>query len=121
MAVGAWLVIHQETSPGALFASSFLLGRALSPVENSIGTWKSLVAARFAYRRLAELFRVAPPRQPGMRLPEPVGAVALVEGVSYLPPGADKPTLRGVACHAGPGEVLGGSARPPPESRPWRG
>jgi ABC-type protease/lipase transport system fused ATPase/permease subunit len=40
MAVGAWLVIHQEASPGALFASSFLLGRALSPVENSIGTWK---------------------------------------------------------------------------------
>jgi PrtD family type I secretion system ABC transporter len=106
MAVGAWLVIHQEASPGTLFASSFLLGRALSPVENSIATWKSLVAARLAYRRLAELFRIAPPREPGMRLPEPVGELS-VEGLSYQPPGADKPTLRGVACNVGPGEVLG--------------
>jgi PrtD family type I secretion system ABC transporter len=106
MAVGAWLVIHQEASPGALFASSFLLGRALSPVENSIGTWKTLVAARLAYRRLTELFRIAPLRQQGMKLPEPVGQLS-VEGVSYMPPGADKPTLRAVACNVAPGEVLG--------------
>ncbi|MGH7090202.1 MAG: ABC transporter transmembrane domain-containing protein, partial [Stellaceae bacterium] len=55
LGVGAWLVLKQEASPGAMFASSFLLSRALSPVENAIGTWKSLVAARFAYRRLKEL------------------------------------------------------------------
>jgi ABC-type protease/lipase transport system fused ATPase/permease subunit len=41
-----------------------------------------------------------------MRLPEPVGELA-IEGVSYLPPGADKLTLRGVARNVGPGEVLG--------------
>ncbi|HZT52568.1 MAG TPA: ABC transporter transmembrane domain-containing protein, partial [Stellaceae bacterium] len=55
LGVGAWLVIKEEASPGAMFASSFLLARALAPVENAIGTWKSLVTARIAYRRLVEL------------------------------------------------------------------
>src|SRR6185437_4233182 len=73
---------------------SFLLGHALSPVENLIGTSKMLVAARLAYRRLAQLFRIAPPREPGMELPEPVGDLS-IEALSYPPPGAEKPTLRG--------------------------
>jgi PrtD family type I secretion system ABC transporter len=106
MGVGAWLVIRQEASPGAMFASSFLLGRALAPVENAIGTWKTLVSARLAYRRLTELFRLAPKREQGMALPAPVGELT-VEGVSYVPPGSDSPTLRGVAFGLKPGEVLG--------------
>jgi ATP-binding cassette subfamily C protein/ATP-binding cassette subfamily C protein EexD len=48
MGVGAWLVIAHDVSPGAMFASSFLLGRAMAPVENAIGTWTSLVSARIS-------------------------------------------------------------------------
>jgi PrtD family type I secretion system ABC transporter len=106
MAVGAYLVIHQETSPGALFASSFLLGRALAPVENAIGTWKSLVGARLGYRRLKELMAKNPARDRGMELPRPEGEV-IVERVSYVPPGSDSPTLRGVGFGLQPAEVLG--------------
>ena len=106
LGVGAWLVIHQECSPGAMFASSFLLGRALAPVENAIGTWKSLVGARLAYRRLTELLAGAPAAPTTMALPRPQGAVA-VERVSFLPKGAEEPTLRGVSFALKPGEVLG--------------
>jgi PrtD family type I secretion system ABC transporter len=106
LGVGAWLVIHQEASAGAMFASSFLLGRALSPVENAIGTWKSLVAARLAHRRLDELVTALPDEGKGMELPRPVGELA-VERLVFVPPGSEEPTLRGVSFDLAPGEVLG--------------
>jgi PrtD family type I secretion system ABC transporter len=106
MAVGAYLVINQETSPGAMFASSFLLGRALAPVENAIGTWKSLIGARLGYRRLQELLARHPVSERLMELPRPEGELA-VERVSFVPPGAESPTLRNVSFALEPGEVLG--------------
>jgi PrtD family type I secretion system ABC transporter len=106
MGVGAWLVIAHDVSPGAMFASSFLLGRALAPVENAISTWRSLVAARVAYRRLGELFALIPRSAPAMALPPPDGNLS-VEGLAYIPPGAAAPTLRGVSFALAPGEVLG--------------
>lgn len=107
MGVGAWLVIAHDVSPGAMFASSFLLGRALAPVENAIGTWRSLVAARVAYRRLGELFALTPRSSaPAMVLPTPDGRLS-VEGLGYIPPGAAAPTLRGVSFALTPGQMLG--------------
>jgi PrtD family type I secretion system ABC transporter len=106
MGVGAYLVIINEVSPGAMFASSFLLGRAMAPVENAIGTWKSLVAVRISYRRLTELLGMTTTTQKGMALPRPEGEL-FVERVSFVPPGADSPTLRGVSFAVMPGEVLG--------------
>jgi PrtD family type I secretion system ABC transporter len=106
LGVGAWLVIHQEASAGAMFAASFLLGRALAPVENAIGTWKSLVAARLAHRRLDELVTALPDEGKGMELPRPVGELA-VERLVFVPPGGEEPTLRGVSFELTPGEVLG--------------
>jgi ATP-binding cassette, subfamily C, type I secretion system permease/ATPase len=106
LGAGAWLVIHQEASAGAMFASSFLLGRALAPVENAIGTWKSLVAARLAHRRLEELVSALPDEAKGMELPRPVGEL-VVERLVFVPPGGEEPTLRGVGFELAPGEVLG--------------
>lgn len=106
MGVGAWLVIRHDVSPGAMFASSFLLGRALAPVENAISTWRSLVTARIAYRRLGEILAMNPAHGAGMELPRPDGEL-LVERVSYVPPGADAPTLRALSFALEPGEVLG--------------
>ena len=106
LGVGAWLVIHQEASAGAMFAASFLLGRALAPVENAIGTWRSLVAARLAHRRLDELVTALPDEGQGMELPRPVGELA-VERLVFVPPGGEEPTLRGVSFELAPGEVLG--------------
>jgi PrtD family type I secretion system ABC transporter len=106
MGVGAWLVIKHDVSPGAMFASSFLLGRAMAPVENAIGTWKSLVGARLAYRRLDEILVATPDERRAMTLPTPVGEVE-VDRVNYVPYGSDVPTLRNVSFALAPGEVLG--------------
>jgi len=106
LGIGAWLVIQQEASAGAMFASSFLLGRALAPVENAIGTWKSLVAARLARRRLGELVGTNPEETRGMALPRPLGGL-VAERLVFVPPGGEEPTLRGVSFELLPGEVLG--------------
>jgi PrtD family type I secretion system ABC transporter len=106
LGAGAWLVIEHEASPGAMFASMFLLGRALAPVEGAISTWKSLVTARLARQRLSDLVDSLTLEEPGMELPRPQGEL-VVERLVFVPPGGDEPTLRGVSLELMPGEVLG--------------
>jgi PrtD family type I secretion system ABC transporter len=106
MGVGAWLVIEDHASPGVMFGASFLIARALAPVENAIVTWKSVIAARFAYGRLQHLLEAVPPTPKGMALPRPQGDLS-VERLTYAPPGSDTPILRGISFSLGAGEVLG--------------
>jgi PrtD family type I secretion system ABC transporter len=106
MGVGAWLVIEDHASPGVMFGASFLIARALAPVENAIVTWKSVISARLAYHRLQQLLEAIPPTPKGMALPRPEGELA-VERLSYVPPGSDTPILRGISFGLGAGEVLG--------------
>jgi PrtD family type I secretion system ABC transporter len=102
----AYLMLHQELNSGAMVASSMLLGRALSPVENAIGSWRGIVGARLALKRLQDLLNANPRAEQGMTMPRPTGRVA-VERVSFMPPGAEGPTLMSVGFELAPGEALG--------------
>lgn len=106
MGAGAWLVIHNEMLPGGMIAASILMGRALSPVEQAIGTWKNLIAARSAYHRVKPLLASAPARGGSMAMPRPKG-VLVAEGVAFRYPGAKEPVIRGVNFRLEAGEVLG--------------
>ena len=106
LALGAYLVIERSTTVGAMFAASILLGRALQPVEQLVGSWRNLVAAGAAYKRLQDLLAMVPLRDPNLALPRPTGRLS-VEGLSYAPPGSNKSTLRGVTFRIEAGEVLG--------------
>ncbi|WP_238193163.1 type I secretion system permease/ATPase [Methylobacterium frigidaeris] len=106
LAVAAWLVIGRDLSAGAIFAASTMLGRALGPVENAIGTWKAVTTVRLGYGRLQKILAAVPPRPKPMRLPKPKGVLS-VEQVSYVPRGSDTATLRRVTLAVEPGEVLG--------------
>ena len=55
LAVGAYLVIHQEATAGIIIAGSILSARALAPVDLAIAHWKSFVAARQSWHRLTRL------------------------------------------------------------------
>ena len=52
MGTGAYYVTQNAITPGTMIAASILMGRALSPVEQAIGTWKQWISARQAYGRL---------------------------------------------------------------------
>ena len=106
LGVGAWLVPRRDLTSGGMIAASILLGRALAPVEQSIGAWKGLVAARDARDRLSALFARLPPEPLGMRLPAPLGRLCC-EQVVYAPPGQARPVLRGVSFALEPGAGLG--------------
>ena len=55
LAVGAYLVIHQEATAGIIIAGSILSARALAPVDLAIAHWKGFVAARQSWQRLNAL------------------------------------------------------------------
>lgn len=49
---GAYLVIENQVSAGALIAASIIFARALAPLDQSIAHWRTISAAQVAYRRL---------------------------------------------------------------------
>ena len=105
MGVGAYLVITDQLTAGAMFASSILIGRAMAPVEQLIGAWKGLISVRSSYGRLGKLLDTFPDRPPDMSLPRPKGALS-VEGVIATAPGLQTPILRGISFNAAPGEAI---------------
>jgi ATP-binding cassette subfamily C protein len=86
LAIGAWLVIHQEATGGIMIASSIMMGRALAPIELAIAHWKGFVNARQAWARLTQLLALLPETATSVDLPAPTSALA-VEGISVTPPG----------------------------------
>lgn len=105
LGVGAFLAMDQIISAGAMIAASIILGRALQPVEQSLSSWKQLVSARAAYRRLKQFFDAGAYREESLSLPRPSGLV-LVDGLSYAPPGTNNTTLLGVSFTVPAGENL---------------
>jgi PrtD family type I secretion system ABC transporter len=112
LGLGAYLVLRNEVSAGAMIASSILLGRALAPVETAMGSWRNFAATRVAYARLKGRMASIPPEPRRMRLPAPEGHVSL-RNVSYAPPGVRALALQDVSFTLSPGEavaVIGASA-----------
>ena len=106
LAVGAYLVIRQETSAGVMIASSIMMGRALAPVDLAIASWKPFLMARQSWGRLKELFALIPETRAIMALPKPERELR-AEAISIAPPGEKKPTLTGVNLVLPAGSALG--------------
>ena len=106
LAVGAYLVIHQQATAGIIIAGSILAARALAPVEIVIAQWRVFVAARQSWQRLNNLLARLPLDRPLMALPRPAGLFA-VEAVSVAPPGTNKIVIQDIAFTLKAGQGLG--------------
>lgn len=53
LGLGAWLVLQQQITAGAMIASSLIMGRGLSPAEKLIGSMRGAAQARGAFRSLS--------------------------------------------------------------------
>ncbi len=73
--VGAWLTLKGDSTAGCMIAASIIMGRALAPVQTGIATWKSMVEAREAWKRLDVLFS-GETEEKQMELPPPTGKLA---------------------------------------------
>ncbi|RWM99721.1 MAG: type I secretion system permease/ATPase [Mesorhizobium sp.] len=85
LAIGAYLVIHQQATGGIMIASSIMMSRALAPIELAIAHWRGFVTARQAWGRLAQLLVLLPETTTSVSLPAPKSALS-VESISITPP-----------------------------------
>jgi len=106
LGLGAYLVIRQELTAGAMIAASIMMGRALAPIETTIANWRAFVAARQSIRRLSEALARAAPRSAVTALPPPVRSLD-VEQLTIAAPGTPTPIVTGVHFSLKSGEALG--------------
>ena len=106
LGIGAWLVLRNQLSAGAMIAGSILMGRALQPIEVAVGHWSTLTRARQAQHRLEGLLSQVPEEEPRTTLPRPA-ALLEVRNLSLSVPGEGKTVLRGVSFTLEPGQALG--------------
>jgi ATP-binding cassette, subfamily C, bacterial PrsD len=104
---GAYLVIQQQMSPGAMIAASILTSRALAPIETAVAHWKGFVASRQSIGRLNELLAHAAAEPERTELPEPKEQFT-AEDVAVGIPGRQTPIVMGanIVLKAGEGILL---------------
>lgn len=111
LTVGAVLVIDQQMSGGMIVASSIISGRALAPIDQMIGHWRSIGRALVAHRGLMAFFDNLQADKPRIALPAPTGQITVTR-LSKLVPGTagqqDRPRiLTQVSFSLLPGDGLG--------------
>jgi ATP-binding cassette subfamily C protein len=106
LSVGVLLVIDQQATPGSMIAASIIMGRLLLPFEQLIDGWRQWVFAHAAYGRIRDLLEKRSTRRQSMALPRPEGHLR-VERLVYMPPGVDRPVIKGISFALQPGQVLG--------------
>jgi PrtD family type I secretion system ABC transporter len=106
LALGAYLAILGDITPGAMIAASIIMGRALAPVEQAVANWTQFVAFRKAFDRLQQVLEAVPEEGERTRLPAPKGQLR-VENLFVQLPGADKPLLQGISFAVEPGRGVG--------------
>ena len=77
LGLGAYLVIRQEMTAGAMIAASIMMGRALAPIEVAIGNWRGFVAARDSVRRLSGILSRLPGDRDVTDLPKPTDSLSV--------------------------------------------
>lgn len=106
LGLGAYLAVQGVSTPGAMVAASILMGRAIAPIEQLVGQWRSVVSARDAWKSLSKFLTATPEASEAMELPPLRGFVSL-DSVYAAPPGMPKPVLKNVSFQLEPGDVLG--------------
>ncbi|WP_434656302.1 type I secretion system permease/ATPase [Pseudomonas sp. R3-56] len=106
LALGAWLVIKGDLSGGTMIAASIIVARTLAPAEQVIATWRSLLGAQIAWKKLVEVFALFPHAQSKTELPAAHRNLQ-VENVFAAPPGAQHLTLQNINFMVAAGTAVG--------------
>jgi ATP-binding cassette subfamily C protein len=106
LGLGAYLTIQGELSAGAIIACSVASARALAPVDQAIGNWKGVVAARTAFQRLKETVIALADREEPLNLPAPKGTLQ-VERITVAAPDSGRVLLSDVEFQVKAGQALG--------------
>lgn len=106
LGLGAYLVLQNQMTPGAMIAGSILLGRALAPIELMLTQWPVVQRAIKGWSALAELLGAVPPEQPRTALPKPKARL-VAKSLIVVPPGETSAALRSLNFDLPPGHAMG--------------
>lgn len=106
LGLGAYLVLQNQMTPGAMIAGSILLGRALAPIETMLTQWPVAQRASKGWETLSELLGAVSPEKD--RTPLPVPKARLVaKSLTVVAPGEKTAALRGLNFDLPPGSAMG--------------
>ncbi|GFE64764.1 type I secretion system permease/ATPase [Litoreibacter roseus] len=106
LGLGAYLVLQNEMTAGAMIAGSILLGRALAPIEQSIGQWALVQRAATGWQSLVSLLSEVSEMPRRTPLPRPEARLS-AEQLTIIPPGEKQATLRMISFDLPPGQAMG--------------
>ena len=103
---GAYLVLQNQLSAGAMIASSILMGRALAPIEAVVGQWGVIQRGYAGWSNLAVLLGHFQPKRHVMNLPRP-DARLVVDQLTVAPPGSQTAAVRLLSFGVNGGSAVG--------------
>ncbi|MEQ6249259.1 type I secretion system permease/ATPase [Sulfitobacter sp. HNIBRBA3233] len=106
LGLGAYLVLRNELTPGAMIAGSILLGRALAPVEMGLNQWPVVQRGIAGWNNLAVLLGTVPPEGARTALPRPK-AKLVAKNLTVVPPGEKQASLKSINFSVEPGQAVG--------------
>ena len=107
LGTGAWLVITtHDFSTGLMICGTIILGKALAPIEQMIGSWKAFLEARRAYARIDDFIKGLAREEQHMELPPPTGQLTF-EHVSFGIRATKKVIVKDVNFSLAAGDSLG--------------
>jgi ATP-binding cassette, subfamily C, type I secretion system permease/ATPase len=108
LGVGAYLVIHQELSAGAMIAASIMMGRALAPIETVIANWRGFISASDGLRRLSSVLSHIDEASAETETDLPAPKQSLeVQNLTLAAPGSQMVVVRDISFKLVAGEALG--------------
>jgi PrtD family type I secretion system ABC transporter len=105
LGLGAYLVIRQEMTAGAMIAASTIMSRGLAPIELAIANWRGFVGARDSIRRLSETLSRLVVKDNVTELPRP--SRSLEVALSVAAPDGRSLLVKSAEFKLVAGEVLG--------------
>jgi ATP-binding cassette, subfamily C, type I secretion system permease/ATPase len=106
LGLGAYMVLQNEMTPGAMIAGSILLGRALAPIELMLTQWQVVQRANKGWHALSELLGSVSVEPPRTQLPKPKARL-VAKSLTVVPPGERTAALRGLNFDLPPGHAMG--------------
>ncbi|SHH06583.1 type I secretion system ABC transporter, PrtD family [Cognatiyoonia sediminum] len=106
LGLGAYLVLQEQLTPGAMIAGSILLGRALAPIELLVGQWAVFQRAKEGWNNLAVLLSAIPEDEARTELPKPEARIKVYQ-LTVVPPGEQTAALRTISFDVEPGHAVG--------------
>ena len=105
LGAGALLVIDGQLSPGAMIAANVLMGRALAPIDQLVGTWRSFITCKNSFARLETLLKDYPERDTALKRVGPTGEMTLHQ-VFANASGRTTPILKNISFEVPAGSVV---------------